>query len=265
MKMSSSRQCIWCGDFNKPFAEGKKYCTECMRCCKQECKTCHKPYPNLKYFHPGADRCKSCSTRHEKRKMFTKNETIALAKATKGKNKCPNDARGEESDDFPSPSKLKQQQNRKHQRSIIGDDSEPDCRSSSCSPLTISDNESVDEVEGSGDEVQAKTDEQSDPEGGVMSKKSRKTESSTGLKNRSVYDMLKNHAADKKKEGQMKKNTEPIQQKKRTYKKKPVVVKTLAQAEKDLMKSLLAYKRSSPGQTHINVIFMPTHNLKDES
>ena len=101
MKMSSSHQCIWCGDFNKPFAEGKKYCMECLRCCKQECKTCHKPYPNLKYFHPGADHCKSCSTRHEKRKMFTKNETIALAKATKGKNKPPNDDRGEESDDFP--------------------------------------------------------------------------------------------------------------------------------------------------------------------
>ena len=97
-----------------------------------------------------------------------------------------------------------------------------------------------------------------------MSKKSSKTESSTGLKNRSVYDMLKN-AADKKKEGQMKKNTEPIQQKKSTYKKKPVIVKTLAQAEKDLMKSLLAYKKSSPGETHINIIFMPTHNLKDES
>ena len=46
-------------------------------------------------------------------------------------------------------------------------------------------------MEGSGDEVQAKTDEESDPEGGVVSKKSRKIESSTGSKNRSVYDMLK--------------------------------------------------------------------------
>ena len=163
----------------------------------------------------------------------------------------------------PPLSKLKQQ-NRKHQRSIMADNSEPDCRSSLCSPLTISDNESVDEVEASGDEVQAKTDEESDPEGGVMSKKSHKTESGTSLKNRSVYDMLKN-AADKKKEGQMKKNTEPIQQKKRTYKKKPVIVKTQAQAEKDLMKSLLVYKKSSPCSTHINVIFMLTNNLKDES
>ena len=160
MKMSSSHQCIWCGDSNKPLAEGKKYCTECSCSCKQECKTCHKPYPNLKYFHAGADRCKSCSTRHEKRKMYTKNEAIALAKATKGKNKMGDDDRGEESDEFPPLSKLKQQ-NRRHQRVIIGDESDLDCCSSSCSPLTISDNESVDEMEASGDEVQMKMDEDS--------------------------------------------------------------------------------------------------------
>ena len=102
--MSSSRQCIWCGDFNKLLAEGKKYCTECSHSCKQECKTCHKHNPNLKYFHVGVDWCKSCSTHHEKRKMYTKNEAIALAKAAKGKNKMLNDDRGEESDEFPPPS-----------------------------------------------------------------------------------------------------------------------------------------------------------------
>ena len=209
MKMSSSRQCIWCGDSNKPLAEGKKYCTECSRNCKQECKTCHKPYPNLKYFHVGADHCKSCSTHHEKRKMYTKNEAIALAKGTKGKNKMANDDRGEESDEFPPLSKLKQQ-NRKRQRLIIGDKSDLDCRSSSCSLLTISDNESIDEMEMSGDEVQTKTDEDSELEGGVP-KKNRKVEPNTCSKPSSMYDMLKD--ADKKKEGQMKKNTEPVQQK----------------------------------------------------
>ena len=262
MKMSSSCQCIWCGNSNKLLAEGKKYCTECSRSCNQECKTCHKPYPNLKYFHAGADRCKSCSTRHKKRKIYTKNEAIALAKATKGKNKMANDDWGEESDEFPPLSKLKQQ-NRKHQRLIIGDESDPDCHSSSCSPLTILDNESVDEMEVSGDEVQMKTDEDSEPEGSVP-KKNCKVEPSTSSKPRSVYDMLKD--ADKKKEGQMKKNTEPVQQKKRTYKKKPVVIKTQAQAEKDLMKSLLVYKKSSPYSTHINIIFMlSSQMMNDES
>ena len=224
MKMSSFRQCIWCGDSNKLLAEGKKYCTECSRSCKQECKTCHKPYPNLKYFHAGADRCKSCSTRHEKRKMYTKNEAIALAKTAKGKNKMMNDERGEESDDFPPLSKLKQQ-NRKRQRLIIRDESDPDCRSSSCSSLTTSDNESVEEMEVSGDEVQMKMDEDSELEGGEP-KKNHNVEPSTSSKPRSLYDMLKE--VDKKKEGQVKKNTGPAQQKKRTYKKKPVVIKTQA-------------------------------------
>ena len=58
--------------------------------------------------------------------MYTKNEAIALAQATKGKNKMANDDWGEESDEFPSLSKLKQQ-NRKSQRVIIGDESDPDC------------------------------------------------------------------------------------------------------------------------------------------
>ena len=57
--------------------------------------------------------------------------------------------------------------------------------------------------EASRDEVQTKADEDSEPEGGVVSKRNCKTEPSTSFKNRSIYDMLKD--ADKKKEGQMKK------------------------------------------------------------
>ena len=161
--------------------------------------------------------------------MYTKTEAITLAKITKGKNKMMNDERGEESNEFPPLSKLKQQ-NRKRQRLIIGDESDPDCHSSSCSLLTISDNESVDEMEVSGDEVQTKTDKDSEPEGGVP-KKNRNVEPSTSSKPRSVYDMLKE--AGKKKEGQVKKNTGPAQQKKRTYKKKLVVIKKTGSSRKE--------------------------------
>ena len=114
------------------------------------------------------------------------------------------------------------QQNRKRQRSVIRDESDPDCCSSSCSPLTILDNESIDDMDAnSGDEVQPKMDEDSELEGSFP-KKNQKIEPSTSSKPRSVYDMLND--VDKKKEGQMKKNMEPVQQKKRIYKKKPVVV-----------------------------------------
>ena len=119
-------------------------------------------------------------------------------------------------------------------------------------------------MEVSGDEVQTKTDKDSEPEGGVP-KKNCNVEPSTSSKPRSMYDMLKE--VGKKKEGQVKKNTGPAQQKKRTYKKKPVVIKTQAQAEKDLMKSLLVYKKSSPYSMHINIVFMPSSHtmVNDES
>ena len=112
-------------------------------------------------------------------------------------------------------------------------------------------------MEVSGDEVQTKTDEDSEPEGGVP-KKNHNVEPSTSSKPRSVYDMLKE--VGKKKEEQVKKNTGPAQQK------KPVVIKTQAQAEKDLMKSLLVYRKLSPYSTHINVIFVPSSQImNDES
>ena len=114
-----------------------------------------------------------------------------------------NDQRGEESNEFPPlPLNKLKQQNRKHQRLIIGDESDPDCHSSSCSLLTISDNESVDEMEVSRDEVQTKRDKDPELEGGVT-KKNRNVEPSICSKPRSMYDMLKD--ADKKKEGQVKK------------------------------------------------------------
>ena len=72
-------------------------------------------------------------------------------------------------------------------------------------------------MEVSGDKVQMKMDKDS-LLGGSVPKKNCKVEPSTSSKPRSVYDMLKD--VDKKKEGQMKKNTEPVQQKKRTYKRK---------------------------------------------
>ena len=65
-------------------------------------------------------------------------------------------------------------------------------------------------MEVSGDEVQMKTDEDSEPEGSVP-KKNRNVEPSTSSKPRSVYDMLKE--ADKKKEGQVKKIQDPLNRK----------------------------------------------------
>ena len=42
--------CIWCGENAPPVSPNKKYCAECDRYCLRECKHCHKPYDNLKFF-----------------------------------------------------------------------------------------------------------------------------------------------------------------------------------------------------------------------
>ena len=72
-------------------------------------------------------------------------------------------------------------------------------------------------MEVSGDEVQTKTDEDSEPEGGVP-KKNRNVEPSTSSKPRSVYDMLKD--VDKKKEGQVKKKIQDPLNRKRGHTRK---------------------------------------------
>ena len=79
MKMISNRDaCNWCGRVIE-LVEGKKYCDECCRCCKRECRTCHKPYSSLKYFpNSDAEHCNSCTKHNKKRKTkYTKNEAIA--------------------------------------------------------------------------------------------------------------------------------------------------------------------------------------------
>lgn len=55
--------CNWCGGLKKD--NEKYYCTSCKEYCKRECKTCHKPYPNLNKFSLSQIRCDSCSNRYE--------------------------------------------------------------------------------------------------------------------------------------------------------------------------------------------------------
>ena len=117
-------------------------------------------------------------------------------------------------------------------------------------------------MEASGDEVQTKIDEDSEPERSVP-KKNRKVEPSTSSKPRSMHDMLKD--ADKK-EGQMKKKYRTRSTEKEDIQEKTSCHQNTGSSRKDLMKSLLVYKKLSPYSTHINVIFMPSSQImNDES
>ena len=255
MKMISNRDaCNWCGRVIE-LVEGKKYCDECCRCCKRECRTCHKPYSSLKYFpNSDAERCNSCTKRNEKRKTkYTKNEAIAMSM----KNRKRRDDEGRvdgkmlERSTTPPPSPSK-----KKRRTIPTLDDISDSRSTASSSYSVSDNESVEEVDLLGEEGNNKISDYSDnePEEAVM-KKSRQKNRDTS---RTVNEMLK--AAEDKKKRADNKNTYllPIQQKrKRAYNRRPNMEKTPTQAEKDLMKALVNYKKALPVKAQINVVFVP--------
>lgn len=64
-------KCNWCQD-ELPHGTHLKYCSLCARCCVKECTTCHKPYPNLKYFQHHDHICNSCHKKHINRATKSK-------------------------------------------------------------------------------------------------------------------------------------------------------------------------------------------------
>ena len=67
--MSGRERCIWCGEDWLKFYRDKPYCVQCTSGCKRECRTCHKPYPELRFFKNSADRCNLCESRQERKQM----------------------------------------------------------------------------------------------------------------------------------------------------------------------------------------------------
>jgi len=51
--------CNWCGEC-KMLVANKPYCLDCKLACKKECKRCHRPFPDLKYFSLSNIRCNTC-------------------------------------------------------------------------------------------------------------------------------------------------------------------------------------------------------------
>ena len=67
--MSGRESCIWCGEDWPKFYKHKPYCVQCASACKREYRTCHKPYPELRFFKNRSDRCNTCETRRERDQM----------------------------------------------------------------------------------------------------------------------------------------------------------------------------------------------------
>ena len=68
-KHSIERKCNWCGIefFTSP--KQAYYCTTCKEGCFRECKRCHRPLPDKKYFKLDDKRCNACQRKYNKEKQ----------------------------------------------------------------------------------------------------------------------------------------------------------------------------------------------------
>lgn len=82
--MVNNSACIWCG-CRAALVEGKPYCSCCSSRCLRECVSCHKPYPNLKYFAGSSPRCNSCQVKLERAKKRVSFRVEQMEKPTKHK------------------------------------------------------------------------------------------------------------------------------------------------------------------------------------
>ena len=55
------KACDWCNLYSK-LGPGKKYCVKCSSKCYLECKRCHRPFDDPKFFQKDQNRCNSCQT-----------------------------------------------------------------------------------------------------------------------------------------------------------------------------------------------------------
>ena len=66
------KECNFCQEIMS--LNRKHYCEDCESAMFRECRACHKPYPDQKYFKINAEKCNSCSKK--KKKNHGQNEMV---------------------------------------------------------------------------------------------------------------------------------------------------------------------------------------------
>ena len=258
--------CIWCG-YQKKMADGKKFCFDCQRACKQECVTCHKPYPNeKKYFTMDAKRCDSCTTRFKNAKLSRKKnkKLVKMRIHDIDSAEDADDEVGGKNDDDDEDIVFKKKKKRKakplSESEGEEEDEEPEGNNdahsvASSEVLTISDNNSVQEAV---DEVE----EYEGARGNKVPPKKKAAISPESQPMKTVFDQMMEQAGEKKVPKKhtpgTRKKGEGKEGKKRVYRKKSPQEKSPIQAEKDLIRALSNYKKASPHNTQITIVFVPT-------
>ena len=106
------KRCNWCNQ-NTKLAPNKPYCKACSIKIFRECKRCHKPYPEEKYFEKNENRCNSCQEKYlrerEKRlQKLTKKNTKELTSSDDDfSEKKSKNSDHKTSDYFPPSKKVK--------------------------------------------------------------------------------------------------------------------------------------------------------------
>ena len=59
------KECNFCQEIMS--LNRKHYCEDCESAMFRECRACHKPYPDQKYFKINAEKCNSCSKKKKKK------------------------------------------------------------------------------------------------------------------------------------------------------------------------------------------------------
>lgn len=260
--MSGRESCIWCGEDWPKFYKHKPYCVQCASACVKECRTCHKPYPELRFFKDGADRCNTCETRREREQM-KKVGGLKLTDSLLPFRSMSPSSDGESDDGFEpkiSSSEKKTNNKRKARRRIeseteeeeataeVGEEEDDDGGSSNAGDYM-----DVEESERVGSEKKSEeTRDGGDGEVTRHSKKSKKGKNAT----ETLLDYINvGHKKGKKKEVSFEL---AIKKKKRKSNKKlnGLTGEEASLIEENVVRSLMDYRRAFPGRATVQFFFM---------
>ena len=63
-KHSMLRECNWCHIMIQTSPKQMYYCDDCKEKCFRECRRCHRPFREEKYFELDAKRCNACQRKY---------------------------------------------------------------------------------------------------------------------------------------------------------------------------------------------------------
>ena len=270
--MSGRESCIWCGEDWPKFYKHKPYCVECASACKRECRTCHKPYPELRFFKDGADRCNTCETKREREQM-KKTGGLKLADSLPFRSMSPS-SDGESVDGFDSKlsSSERKTNNKRKKRTSNSRRIESETEEEAAAEVGEEDDDDDDGGSNAGDYMDVeeadcnkrvgsdKSEETRDNEDDEDGEVTRRNKKSSSKKVKNVTETLLDYINVGHKKGKKKEVSFElaIKKKKRKSNKKlnGLTGEEASLIEENVVRSLMDYRRAFPGRATVQFFFM---------